>query len=43
MTAVIDNPMLNSPFAEPGRHWVLDERGIPAAIDTHRAAATLPA
>jgi type III restriction enzyme len=29
VTAVIDNPILNSPFAEPGRHWVLDERGIP--------------
>jgi hypothetical protein len=29
MTAVIDNPILNSPFVEPGRHWVLDDRGIP--------------
>ena len=28
-TPVIDNPILNSPFAEPGHHWVLDEQGIP--------------
>ncbi len=27
--AVIDNPILNSPFAEPSRHWDLDENGIP--------------
>jgi type III restriction enzyme len=26
---VIDNPILNSPFAEPTRHWMLDENGIP--------------
>jgi len=26
---VIDTPILNSPFAEPARHWVLDEQGIP--------------
>ncbi len=26
---VIDNPILNSPFAEPSRHWELDENGIP--------------
>jgi hypothetical protein len=26
---VIDNPVLNSPFAEPSRHWELDENGIP--------------
>jgi type III restriction enzyme len=25
----IDNPILNSPFAEPTRHWVLDGSGIP--------------
>ena len=30
-SAVIDNPILNSPFAEPTRHWVLDENGIPRA------------
>lgn len=28
-SAVIDNPILNSPFAEPSRHWELDENGIP--------------
>jgi type III restriction enzyme len=34
---VIDNPILNSPFAEPGRHWVLDDRGIPTgAIEQDR-------
>jgi type III restriction enzyme len=27
--AVIDNPILNSPFAEPTRHWELDENGVP--------------
>ena len=27
---VIDNPILNSPFAEPARHWVLDGNGISA-------------
>ena len=26
---VIDNPILNSPFAEPARHWLLDDNGIP--------------
>jgi type III restriction enzyme len=37
MTAVIDNPILNSPFVEPGQHWVLDDRGIPTgAIDQGR-------
>lgn len=30
--AVIDNPILNSPFAEPTRHWVLDENGIPTGF-----------
>jgi type III restriction enzyme len=27
--ATIDNPILNSPFAEPTRHWELDDTGIP--------------
>jgi type III restriction enzyme len=31
-TAVINNPILNSPFAEPTRHWVLDENGIPTGL-----------
>lgn len=29
---VIDNPILNSPFVEPTRHWVLDENGIPTGF-----------
>jgi type III restriction enzyme len=33
-SAVIDNPILNSPFAEPGQHWFLDENGIPTGIVT---------
>ena len=31
-SAVINNPILNSPFAEPSRHWVLDENGIPTGV-----------
>lgn len=34
-TAVIANPILNSPFAEPTRHWVLDENGIPTGFPTN--------
>ena len=33
--AVIDNPILNSPFAEPSRHWELDESGIPTDTPAH--------
>ena len=33
--AVIDNPILNSPFAEPSRHWELDENGIPTGTPAH--------
>lgn len=29
---VIDNPILNSPFAEPARHWVLDDNAIPTGV-----------
>jgi type III restriction enzyme len=29
---VIDDPILNSPFAEPGRHWLLNERGVPTGV-----------
>ena len=29
---VIDNPILNSPFAEPARHWLLDDNGIPTGV-----------
>jgi type III restriction enzyme len=28
----IDNPILNSPFAEPARHWVLDDNGVPTGV-----------
>jgi len=31
---VINNPILNSPFVEPTRHWLLDESGIPTGIET---------
>ena len=31
-TPVINNPILNTPFAEPSRHWVLDESGIPTGF-----------
>lgn len=30
--AIIDNPILNSPFSAPARHWVLDENGIPTGV-----------
>ena len=30
--AVIDNPILNSPFVGPTRHWVLDENGVPTGV-----------
>nr|WP_294512003.1 DEAD/DEAH box helicase family protein [uncultured Rhodopila sp.] len=30
---VIDNPILNSPYLAPARHWVLDEKGIPTGVD----------
>ena len=30
--AVIDNPILNSPFAEPSSHWELDENGVVVRI-----------
>ena len=29
---VIDNPILNSPYAVPERHWRLDDDGIPTGI-----------
>ncbi|MEU0651751.1 hypothetical protein ABZ485_05835 [Streptomyces albogriseolus] len=29
MAAVIENPIINSPYAEPAWHWELDERGQP--------------
>ena len=32
MPTVIDNPILNSPFARPTRHWLLDENGVPTGV-----------
>ena len=32
--ATIDNPILNSPFAEPSRHWQLDDSGVPVGAWT---------
>ena len=29
VVTTIDNPILNSPFAGPTRHWELDDTGIP--------------
>ncbi|WP_245694698.1 BPTD_3080 family restriction endonuclease [Streptomyces abyssalis] len=29
MAAVIENPIINSPYKEPAEHWELDERGQP--------------
>ncbi|ONH34889.1 MULTISPECIES: BPTD_3080 family restriction endonuclease [Protofrankia] len=28
MSAVIENPIINSPYAEPRRHWQFDEQGL---------------
>ena len=38
---VIDNPILNSPLAEPARHWVLDDNGIPADGRRHAVAGAV--
>ncbi|MFO0969301.1 MAG: DEAD/DEAH box helicase family protein [Gemmataceae bacterium] len=40
MPVTIENPILNSPFEEPRRHWVFDESGITDAIaETRRKSA----
>lgn len=42
---VIDNPILNSPFAEPSRHWEFDESGIPTgtpALGRRRSEFIVP-
>ncbi|MDQ0778389.1 type III restriction enzyme [Streptomyces aurantiacus] len=31
MAAVIENPIINTPYHEPAKHWVLDERGQPTS------------
>ena len=35
-TVVIENPIINSPFAEPARHFRFDEEGITNEIETKR-------
>ncbi len=38
--AVIDNPILNSPFEEPGRHFRFDDAGITSeVVDERRVSA----
>ena len=37
---VIDNPILNSPFAEPARHFRFDEDGITSEIAEGRRRST---
>lgn len=37
---VIDNPILNSPFAEPARHFRFDEEGITSEIVDERRTST---
>ena len=38
--AVIENPILNSPFEEPSRHFVFDDRGITNEIaETRRISS----
>ena len=34
--AFFDSPILNSPYAEPERHWELDEQGQPTSVIVHR-------
>ena len=36
----IENPILNSPFAEPARHFRFDEQGItPEVVETRRVSS----
>src|SRR5262245_21886273 len=35
-TVVIENPIINSPFEEPRRHWVFDDAGITNTIKDER-------
>lgn len=36
MAATIENPILNSPFEAPVRHWRFDETGITSSVDESR-------
>ncbi len=40
MPTVIDNPILNSPFREPTRHFRFDEDGITSEIVDERRRST---
>jgi len=37
--AIIENPILNSPFAEPGRHFKLTDDGITNEIVENRRSS----
>ncbi len=37
---VIENPILNSPFREPGRHWRFTDEGITTEIEDGRRRST---
>jgi hypothetical protein len=36
MTAFFDKPIVNSAYAEPGKHWELDKDGLPTDRILHR-------
>jgi hypothetical protein len=38
--AVIDNPILNAPFAEPAHHWRFTEQGISEEIAEGRRVSS---
>lgn len=40
---VIDNPILNSPFREPSRHFKFDDAGITDEVEEKRRRTTSPA
>jgi type III restriction enzyme len=45
MTNLLENPILNSPFRKPCRHWELDEKGVPtgeALPDRRQSAYIVP-
>ena len=33
MGSFVENPILNSPFRGPEKHWVLDGRGQPTGVE----------
>src|SRR5205823_1075713 len=38
----VENPILNSPFAEPARHWYIQEGEEPELRDGRRPAVVFP-